>query len=246
MKSNRPMRVTNLPQHGEIRGYQKTNTEFQTQDELHQALPSPLECKVVSGQMNWSGEALCFTASKEMPFSVCLLFMFPVLHLEVLLEDVCGWGTSSCSGCEELAVRLHHPHTDLSIFLNAESGKRYFSVQLLGNVFISISMDCTPSSSLLSSFSNKGFLPCPSHASSAGAAMALRMLQGSAGAAISAGCMEPAAQCRAGGAAREAIISQHFISVLLYIHQARGFLRHIKGDSDVSHGEVTYFSRRRN
>jgi len=45
MKSNRPMRVTNLPQHGEIRGYQKTNTEFQTKDGLHQALPSPLKCE---------------------------------------------------------------------------------------------------------------------------------------------------------------------------------------------------------
>lgn len=43
MKSNRPMRVTNLPQHGEISGYQKTNTESQTQDVLHWALKSPLQ-----------------------------------------------------------------------------------------------------------------------------------------------------------------------------------------------------------
>lgn len=49
-----------------------------------------------------------------------------------------------------------------------------------------------------------------------------------------------------GGEVHEAIISQHFISVLLHIHQVCGFLRHIKGDSEVSHGEVTYFSRRRN
>lgn len=48
------------------------------------------------------------------------------------------------------------------------------------------------------------------------------------------------------GDVHKTIISQHFVSVLLSIHQVHGFLRHIKGDSDVSHGEVTYFLRRRN
>lgn len=98
---------------------------------------------VVSGQMKWrfcwselvrciSGEALCFTASKEIPFSGCLLFMFPVLHLQLLLEVVCGWGTSNCPAWKELAMRLHHHPTDLSIFPSAESGKRLFSCAAVG------------------------------------------------------------------------------------------------------------------
>lgn len=43
MKSNRPERVTNSPQHGEISGYQKTNTESQAESALCWALKSPLQ-----------------------------------------------------------------------------------------------------------------------------------------------------------------------------------------------------------